>query len=80
MEIQKQGNTYGISQTDHINRLIEKPDKNVDKKEFITQRARRAYITAEGRPDLSFGFSRASQIIPPDSSPAKDINKNIGHV
>lgn len=78
MEIKKEENIYSISQTDHTNRLTKIADTKVNKKEFVTQRARGAYIAAVCQPDVTLGFSHASQIISRNSSTAKALNKNVG--
>lgn len=49
----------------------------MDKKEFVTDRARGAYIAAVCRPYLTSAFSSSSQIISPDSSAVKALNKNL---
>lgn len=68
---------YYMSQNEHINRLANINEEIVDKSEFVTQRARGAYIASVARPDLSFGFAQASQVIEPDKTAAIKMNKHI---
>lgn len=69
--------TYAISMKDHITKLQLLDPSIVDKPSFMTQRARGAYIAAVGRPDLTFGFAVASQVLEPDEKSAQELNKLI---
>lgn len=53
------------------------PKRTLTGQKFVSQRARSAYIAAVGRPDLSCGFSKASQALHPDMESAKALNKYI---
>lgn len=41
------------------------------------QRAHEAFIAAVEKPDFSFGFAHASQVLSPDPSPIKTLNAHI---
>ena len=49
----------------------------VNKDDYVSQRARGAYIASICRPDLSYGFSVAAQYQNPDSTQARALNKVI---
>lgn len=49
----------------------------VNKSDYVSQRARGAYIASVCRPDLVYGFNAAAQHTEPDSSHARALNKLI---
>jgi len=49
----------------------------VKKDQYVSQRARGAYISSVCRPDLVFGFASAAQFTNPNCSNARTLNKNI---
>lgn len=72
-------NGYFITQEDHKSKLSKIAEQKIDKSEFVAQRARGAYIAAVCRPDLTFGFAHASQIVNPDATAFKALKKFIEH-
>lgn len=76
-DISLKQSVISINQNQHISRLSPISSKQADKSEFVTQRARGAYIAAVCRPDLTFGFSHASQIITPNVDAINQLNKSI---
>ena len=68
---------YCISVSDKIQRLALLNIRNTTKDEYISQRARGAYIAAVCRPDLTFAFSYAAQVVNPELKDFKFLNKHL---
>lgn len=71
------GGIYTISQPDHVSKLECIPEQNTSCSDFVSQRARGAYIAAVARPDLTFGYAQASQILSPNLTATKTLNTHI---
>lgn len=70
---------YLISQPDHIQKLQGVQTNNIEKSQYIAQRARGAYIASVPRPDLSYEFAVASQVADPDRQSVEKMNCAIKH-
>lgn len=72
----KSGTIY-LTQPENISKLSTIETDSISKDEFISQRARGSYIAAVCRPDLTFAFSKAAQVIIPTLDDCKELNKYI---
>lgn len=75
--ISQTANLLHLNQRDYIAKLQAISDNPVDPAEYISQRARGAYIASVCRPDLAFGFSVCAQVTKPLAQDAKRLNKTI---
>ncbi len=73
----KEDGTLTLSQSHHAQKLNTIATASVSTDEYVSQRALGAYIAANCRPDLSFGFSFAAQATNPDKKDAQALNKVI---
>lgn len=71
------GNTIIISQSDHVQKLTSLNPSALTKKQFVTERARGAYISVLCRPDCTNIFEKRSWDTFPDDKSAKKFNKKI---
>lgn len=69
--------TVKLTQSMHVEKLQNLDDNSVDQSSFISQRPRGAYNSSVCRPDLTFIFSRASQVVNVDKTDARRINNFI---
>lgn len=75
--VRQQGNAITISQAKHIEKMNLLDPSHFTKEQFVTERARGAYIAAVCRPDCSYAFSKLSQATEPDEKDVKDLNNAI---
>lgn len=75
--ISSNGQTFSITEPDHINKLKELDVNSSTAADFVAERARGAYIAAICRPDATYAFSIASQITKPEKKDFKQLNKTI---
>lgn len=76
-QISKTKKGYQISQQQQAEKLSLINEKNVNKDEYITERARGAYIAGVCCPEVSYGFSFAAQTTSPGVKEAKFLNEQI---
>ncbi len=60
-------NVVSLTQASHISRLKEIDENNIDIADYISERARGAYVAAVCRPDLSFSILGTRSSYSPDS-------------
>lgn len=70
---------YAISQPNHIPNLKCISEQNRYSSDFVSERARGAYIEAMGRPDLTFVYTQASQFLSGELMAFKELNAQIKH-
>lgn len=63
-------------QSVHISKLPKLPAKT-SSKDYVTQRARGAYIASVCRPDLAFGFVHCAQTTEPSGADFRSLNHLI---
>ena len=73
----RNGNRKTLSQPEKISKLNELDVTTVPKTQYVSERARGAYISAVCRPDTSYAFSIASMIQEPNEKYIKNLNKAI---
>lgn len=76
-DISLRQNVYSLTQRDHINRFSTLAEERINMSEFVSERARGAYIAAVCRPDITFGFAQCSKVTQLNVSAVKVLNKMI---
>lgn len=75
--LSKLQNRYSLTAPSHVSKMKVIEKEIASKEEYVSQRARGAYIASVCRPDLSFRFSYAAQFLDPQEPDFKMLNKAI---